>query len=384
MTTSTTPPLPRRKQPLLNCAIGCGAVLIVLIVAITGLYFWAVSPGAQIPTQRVLGPESLAFLRIEKIGYDEGFQSLAAEILLDIQDTEIQRTARQVPFYLQWLNQAQRSTPAEVIRNLERDLPTDITLTVEAAPDSQTPVVAAAVNLSRYPRLLRWTFYWIAGQFSSEMQDFPGKVEFVENTAVWAQTPETMRIVLDRTVQVSPKAGASTQILQLLQSADPRWDLYLAAENREGLMQEAARLLQQLPEDFPLDVSPALADQLPSLESFWLGVDIASKELVEVQWEVTAKSELEARKWAALIQEFARINQPGPDNPLRMESSVLREGSRVSLQLRFSEVATAVVQLAAQAQAKAEERARERKREREQQRERQRQLERENQPPSKP
>lgn len=335
-----------KKNPLLTCGIGCGAFVIVVAVALTGLYFWAVSPGPQIPTERVLGPESLAYLRIDHLSHDEGFQSLTADILLAMQEEQIERSREELPAALAWLNRFQRSSPQEVVADLKRDLPTDITVTVESPPGAQEPAFAAAVNLSRYPRLIRLFFTWIAEDFANRIrEEFPGAgLEFVENTAVWAQTPEVMTVVMDRAKGSVSARGASTEILRLLQTGSERWDIHAAAENREGLMLHLQQWLGKLPEDFPLQFPAETAVLLPSARTVQLGTDIVSRELIRIELEVEADSQGYAERWDALLHDLVDQNRPDPENPIKVSSEIVRSGSHVVLRLGLREVKAAVLQ----------------------------------------
>ncbi len=333
----------RWKNPLWTCGIGCGAFVIVAIVALAGFYFWAVSPGPQIPTQRVLGAESLAFLRIDQISHDEGFQSMASDILLDMQDLQFQRSGGEMPLAMGWLRQVQRSSPTEVVSNLKRDLPRDITVTVESPPGSEGPSVAIAVNLARYPRLIRLFVTWMTRDIAAEFEeDFPGAgLEFVENTAIWAQTPEVMAIVMDRAQRPVPPP-ASSEILGLLEAGAEPWDIYAAADNRQDLMVEAARLLAEIPSDFPLKFPENTAQLLPTVKTIFLGLDIASRDLVHIRLEATLQSDADARQWEEMLNEFVEINRPAADSPLQLTAEVIRIGSQTRLDLNMTEVKAAI------------------------------------------
>ncbi len=362
-------PRARWKQPLWGCGIGCGALVLIVIVGSIGLYFWAVNPGSQIPTQRVLGPESLGFLRIDRISHDEGFQALATDFLLELQDHELQRSGRELPFVLGWLQQVQRSTPQEVVADLKRDLPTDITVSVEFSPETGRPAVAAAVNLSRYPRLFRVIYYWgkeyVASNLDGDLEGLEdASLEFVENTAIWAQDKETLRIVLERARKPGLTASGSTRIMDLLASGDERWDVYLAVEDREGLMELISTLVADRPEEFPLELPEGFADLIRSLETFWLGVDVVSRELVLVESEATARSEEAARRWKEALENVVALNQPSAETPLRIEPDLQVTGRQVSLRLEFLELKAALIKIVREAQADSQRRRQNRERER--------------------
>lgn len=227
--------LPPWGKALLGCGVGClGLVVIGVVLFSIGAYYM-VSPGAQIATDTIVGPESQAVFRLYGGRQDSQLGSLLVMMV-----NEIQRADRQnMPEGLQWLSGLGNQSQA---KELERWVELEATVTMEEGELGLEPV--AAVNLPLYARLARWAITWTgtatpyAGYTYYRYPDRNNPLRernepvfaFADNTLIVAGDRRSMEAVLNRLASDGPVELPPT-LEEPLSRLHDQWDFYGVAES---------------------------------------------------------------------------------------------------------------------------------------------------------
>jgi hypothetical protein len=199
----------RTKAPTwLKIMIGCGALLalagigVVLLIG-AGMY-WMVSPGQQIPTTLVVGPNSVGVLECGDLAQDAGARALLGRVFEELQKVS-DRQSGGVPPFLGPLRELQRGQATQA---LSQWMPSGLTVSFE--PDGQGSTHSIlAVNFRAYIRPIRMMLERMMGSDSHVTQtryrdetilDFhTGTVVcFAGGTVLVADHADLIREVLDR------------------------------------------------------------------------------------------------------------------------------------------------------------------------------------------
>ena len=75
-----------RLRKFQGCAVGCLAVLLIVIASGIALYYWASTPGPQVETEVILGVDSLGLIHVEGLREDPGLRAMVGSLLVQIQE----------------------------------------------------------------------------------------------------------------------------------------------------------------------------------------------------------------------------------------------------------------------------------------------------------
>jgi hypothetical protein len=150
---------PRWTKVLLGIVIGCGALAVIGLVALVlagGFgFWWAMTPGEQVSTQRVMGPECEAALAVGDIASDEQATLAVARLFEELQRASRARRRRRMPESMRWLEGFGQGGRIDR-RSLEMLLPSEATVALDLGGES--PSFTAAVNFRAYTRMVKAMF----------------------------------------------------------------------------------------------------------------------------------------------------------------------------------------------------------------------------------
>lgn len=361
---TSPPPSPPASAPpakagpwlkaLLGCAIGCGALALLAVLAAGAGFWWLVSPGEQVATEGIAGGESLAVVHFAGLNDDPGVRELLTGAWWEMQRAADRRRAEESPEALRWLEEMGRaqSNPS----GLAMWIPRELTVAVERGADG-APAYLVAVNLASFPRLIRTLVRQVARSaegevarerhrgYEIEVLGPGGALSFAGSTLLFASEPELMRRALDR-LEDGPEPGSMTA-LAAAGTGDDRWDVRGALLDLDGglgdllagLLPPAAdpspgagaapgavrRPILEAPErpaGFEADAGaggagaagpPNVAAEPPppSAERATFGVDVVTGDRIEAELRLDCASAADAREWLARLDQAARRLESG-------------------------------------------------------------------------
>src|SRR5688572_24069251 len=132
----------------LKVAIGCGAIAalgaVILFVAFGAGMYWLISPGAQVPTAVVIGPESTGVMRCDDLAADPGARALVVNLFESLQKAGDRQA--EMPAFLRSMQEWNR---AQTGHQLMQYMPSEVTMSLE--PDLEAGYQAVtAVNFRAY------------------------------------------------------------------------------------------------------------------------------------------------------------------------------------------------------------------------------------------
>lgn len=272
MTSVPPPPPPSRPartspwlKALFGCAIGCGVLVVLALLAGGAGVWWLVSPGEQTATEGVAGGESVGVIHFGGLNRDPGTLELLTKAMVEMQRAADRASAEGTPEAVRWLQEMGRAQSGS--GGLSMWIPRELTVALERAEDGE-PAFLVALNLAAFPRLIRTVVRRVArsaeagGEMARErhrgheIEIFPegGALTFAGSTLLFASAPEVMRRALDR-LEDGPEPGPMAALLPA--GDDERWDVRGALLDHDGTLGDSLGKL------FP----PAAGDGPPGLEA---------------------------------------------------------------------------------------------------------------------
>ncbi len=232
-----------------------------------------------------------------------------------------------------------------------RDLPRDVTISLEAVSGKSEPQVVSAVNLSRFPRLLRLIFN-LSG-FGTEVASADGHplyrlnsggntLVFVDSTIMLGQSVEALRKVLQRDPE-TPGTGIN-ELLDAYRSRDSQWDIYGVILNKEGSL---GWLLQRGSSsgNSSLTIRNELESQLSDIKRISLGIDVVDKDSIRGEVSIQYSNEAAAQKHLEAIQSNDLLPSPLQESEgLDTQQTAHRRGSEILIELKARNIQAALIQ----------------------------------------
>ena len=338
MNTGETPP--SRSSRWRSYAVGCVAILALGILFSILLFYWAVTPGPQVPSASFLGPETLGVAHLQGLRGDPAVQAMTGAILRalnELQKGQLEESG--APAIFRWLAQSQGEIDDKRIDQALRDAPRDATVQLEFVPGSFEPEVVAVVNLNRYPRALRLAYQvasWVQGSETVAGRRVlglgstdSGFVVFVEDTLLWGQRPEVLRFAMERR-PASDAESVSSNVLATFSSRQERWNFFGTVENRQdSLAWMADKLRSRWPKIPP---RPQLDETLSRVSQVDFGMDVADQDSLDGFLDLVCGSPEQAEEIAGLLGAIVQLSGPDPHFSLEIESH--EERVRVFLHFR--------------------------------------------------
>lgn len=300
------------SRRLRSCGLGCLVSLTLFIALAVGAYFWAVTPGPQIPGDSLVGEETVGVAYLSGLHDDEAFASTVRDALRLLQEFN-RRQARQsdVPFFLRWMTMRRRSVEDRDVEKAIRDVPRDVAVLFEQPPGSADPQIVVVANLNRYPRVLHLV-YSVAALFQGS-ERFGGYrilslgpqnsqgVVFLEDTLLWAQDKRALRAVLAR--HLASQTSVPTPVSDALRLRNEDWNLFGAVDNRGNLLGWLSKHeSKSVPERVRTDLPPLLQH----VEQLDFGLDVTSDGSLDGFFDARCDTAGHASELRALLELLMR------------------------------------------------------------------------------
>lgn len=314
------------SRRLRSCGLGCLVSLVLLVGLIVGLYYWAVTPGPQIPGDSFVGRETVGVAYLSGLHEDPAFAATVQECLRTLQAFNSTQVQASNSFLFRMFAGRRRTVGEQDVEKAIRDVPRDLALLIEQPPDTSEPGIAVVANLNRFPRGLHLLYSVAALIQGSESYrgyrilrlgkgDSPS-VAFIEDTLIWAQKREVLQLVLER--YLNPESSATAATVRALRLRSERWNLYGTVDNRDDLL---TWLIERSPDSWWKGGRPEnLESALEKVESMDFGLDVTSDGSLEGFINARLDTPEHASELRTLIIDewFAPGTQPAP---LQIEES---------------------------------------------------------------
>jgi len=325
-----------------GCALGCLAVAVLGILASVGLYFWAATPGPQVPSDRFVGSETVGIAHLQGLQEDPAVQAMVRQILQEMQALHQETLDRtEAPQLLKWLGGMQRRSDDRDVRKALRDAPHDLTVNLELVPGLDEPQWIVIGNLSRFPRAIR-----LAYQFASFMQDSetvrgvrilqlshedPSWAAFIEDTLLFSENQAAIRQVIERGI-VSEQLQPSSAAVAALATRQERWNIFGSLENRgDSFAWVLRRLAEKWPKTPTAEQLGALLDRVVRID---FGLDAVDEDTLEGFVDLICHTPEQATELGSTIDAFLQISGQDP----HFEVTCSWDGDTVHLVLNVRQV----------------------------------------------
>ena len=239
------PPAPTRSKglkTLMTC--GCGCAVLMLLTAIGGYlglrYF--LGPGDQIPTDHMLGEDTVFVMHMDALSQDVGAKELAVELVQVVGKIDPADLAPEDREAFEELLDGIKDFGTEDVEEIISFLPSSMTLIAE---DNGTELTKSfGINLSSGSRGLKWLIkshamdrawtthdhegfeIWEASSESSADESEPdnGFIGFQHDTLLLSNNQEALQWLLDRTAyEDEPGPPAESELRLHLEQLRKRW-----------------------------------------------------------------------------------------------------------------------------------------------------------------
>ncbi len=323
------------RKILIGAGIGCGALILLFVIVAFSAGYYFYMPGDQIATTRILDRDSAAVFRLENLGKDGGVGALLDTIMEEAHRLDRERK-KDLPEFARWLADFQRGYSSQDAEKMKTFLPREVTVTLEQVPGSDDPEPIFAINLSRFPRLIRFIFWMGKDKVETKEDEFT--IDFVESTMLGGR-----RSVLERTVSRMnhPEAAdePDPELLEAYKSGDPRWDFHGVALNRGNIW---GRLLEKGPptaeEDPPAEKAE---DYFQFIRKFTFGIDIVSAEEAEGEVVLDCLDEAKAVELLKKVADDWRTQLR--DAGFNADVSIERRDRFVTLRVKVDNLKDAII-----------------------------------------
>lgn len=367
MTEPSTPPSPA-AQPISpptptgggfplwgKVLLGCGLVVLVVMVVVGGLAFWAVKrlvqPGKPVEAIAVVREDSVGWVRIESMADDQGMSGLTQRMFLVLQRIGQQEQREELPEWMRgWydLSQAQQANnPA-----LKWMMPREMTLAFdprgedppegeegdedeESEDEVETLRLTASLNLGFLARM----FGWIGSlddkatnreeiQGHQAIVDSDSVMIFLDGTLLITENREEMERLLTR-IETQEAGGRLDTDPAYAALADGAWDVFGRLDNRDG---DFTNPLWDLAEGLGMD--PAIVSW--TTDELTFRFDVVTAETLEAELTVDTIGEEAAEEWLTEIDKYRdKLEAEG----VRFELDRRAEGPRVFVTWRIDGLA---------------------------------------------
>lgn len=356
---------------LIGCAIGCGAAIVIAVVAVALGTVWIFAPGEQIATARIAGEDSLGVIRLDELAGDPGTQALLTRVLTRFDEINRERQREDLPPSLRWLSdlQDQQSNQAQGLNLL---IPKEMTLTLESAAaesagDGEDVDLVVAANPRTMVRLFKGMFGLIGrleegerriahryrGHAVYELED-DAVIAFVRSTFLFATSAGALeraidRVATDRIESASDPAGESAR--GYLRAIPPgEWDVEGALGSDAGLVEGILRWLSADVEDDGGATAAGVEELLERAGAdlhLGFGLDVASADEVSGRTVLECGDPGAAAEWhRALGERFEALRARAAETGLELETDARVDGSRVVTELRLTGIEALIDEIA--------------------------------------
>lgn len=232
---------------LVGCAIGCGGLIVISAAIIAAVAWWALTPGRQHPTIRLVGEQSTLVAGFSPSEDADQLTGLLSEVLEKAQ--QLERRHRPLPDGLAWLEELEQLQDARMAGDIAALIPRDATVSV--TPGLNGDDVVAAANFRRFVRPIRAMIMGLAGHASDPAGPVLRTVDghevltvddglalsFVDGTFVLGSTDDIVGHAV-RSLQngdLDPPFGSS-RVAETVGELHGSWPVFVVADNSEGVL----------------------------------------------------------------------------------------------------------------------------------------------------
>lgn len=312
----------------IGCAIGCGALIALVVIAAGVGSWWMVRPGKQHATTAVVSPQASGSFAVGDLGGDPGVTALLDNFMRETQ----RQQNRNAP---DWVRQMQQMSAASgsPSTGLRMFLPRQATVSLEPSTEGRDgPAVVAAINPRGFTRMLH--FILARGDtLVGEHRDYDvlklssnAWGSLVGGTLLVSNEEQALHRGIDRFLDGAAAAAPPPVNLGL---PERPWDLTGSIDQRdEGF----ARFLWGDEEEPPIGVQRAA-----------LGVDVATSDRTTGRVALDCESaEAAAAALVALDRRVAERAQRLAEKGMQLRAASRAEGSRAVVDWEVTGVDTAV------------------------------------------
>ena len=305
------------QRTAIGCAIGCGALMLLLMIGGALGGWWAMRPGEQRPTAAVVSPQATGSFAVADLGADPGVTALIDRFMLETQ----RQQQRDMPDWLRQMQQMGAASGGSPSAGLRMFLPRQATISLEPSTEGRDePAVVAALN----PRGLTRVLHFVLARGDTLVGEHRGNDllklgnrtwgSLVGGTLLVSNEEEALRHGIDRVIDGGAAAAPPPPDLGQPSRA---WDLTGTVDGNET---ELAKTLWG-------DEPPP-----PGVRRAYLGIDVATSDVTNGRVVVDCDSP-EAASGAALAldRRVAERSEELEEKGLALRATSHLEGSRAVL-----------------------------------------------------
>ncbi|MFT6713590.1 MAG: hypothetical protein ACJAVJ_000869 [Planctomycetota bacterium] len=318
------PPAPTRSKgmkTLLSCGCGCAVLLLVLAIAAVFGFRYYFGPGDQIPTDHMLGDDTVYIMHMDALSQDVGAKELVVELIQVIMKMNPESLAPEEREDFEKMLSTMKDLSIEDVEQVIDYLPSSMTFIAE---DNGTELTKSfGVNLSAGSRALKWMvsteaedsgwnthehsgyeiFEATSGKTATGADPDIGFIGFQHDTFFFSNDKDSLQRILVRTsYEDEPGPPAESELRADLDQLRERWLL-------SGVLRDSPRL--NLPAVFAdalgSDASPLTADDLQWLDSPFAhattGLGFVGTDMT-LRVEVTGLAEADVAEVAAGFEQL--------------------------------------------------------------------------------
>lgn len=141
------------SKVLIGCGIGCGTVILLIIIAGVIGAWWFFSSEDQVPTDKILNTGTSAAFRLEDISRDRECMQLVSDLIKEAQRIEHEQSDEQLPEFLKNLRRFSESQqdPTQFLQWLS---PKEATASI-SSDTAENPVFVIAANFGTGTRMVK-------------------------------------------------------------------------------------------------------------------------------------------------------------------------------------------------------------------------------------
>jgi hypothetical protein len=141
------------QKVLIGCGIGCGAIVVLILIGVGVLGWWFISTGEQVATGRILAADSIGAIRLENVAENKDAMDLASSAIKEIQQRNNQKSSGQIPPFFESLRNYSQSNQ-DLTPVLKMFFPKEATVSITSDESGEIRYVVAA-NFSAGTRLIQ-------------------------------------------------------------------------------------------------------------------------------------------------------------------------------------------------------------------------------------
>lgn len=286
---------------LLKLLLGCGAIVLLLVLAAVGGCFWLRDPGEQIETTTIVSRDSIGALQLEDPAADEGTAALLEAFMRELQAGDDQR----LPV---WFPRRQRGAG-----DMGPVLPTSITVTLEDIAGADRPAVLAAINFRGWVRFFKLLFERF--EADADDPDYRGHrlistdgdffIVFHDGTVLVSDRSEALRLAVDRILDGGTPTTGTAAALPLPAGTLPvgDWDALGGLRNDGGRLDALLAHQGDTADDGSKGAEPRL--DLGPGAALGFGIDVESADRARATLRLVGTPAAGSAAGAELLRQLA-------------------------------------------------------------------------------